>query len=921
MSKKIITSEVLVAYSQCQRKAFLLLFTEEKGNPHDYIYILEQQKRNNQLQYISLLKQKNLQVGSYATREQNIPHDVLVKAILKNQYLEASCDLLRKVESCSSSGKPAYEPIIIAGTYSITKEQKLKLLFVGYVLEQIQDDFPTTGEIVSLGGQVHKLKLKNAYKTLKPFIEPLTEWIAVPPSEVPPVLLNKHCPYCQFQASCKAQAEKDNDLSLLAQMTAKVIQKYHKKGIFTVRQLSYLFKPRKRRKSTKNSHLQHKPELQALAIRTEKIYLQELPKLARYQTEIFLDIEGIPDQNFYYLIGLLICEETKTEFHSFWADSIFNEEQLWIQFIKKVNEYPDAPIYHYGSYEPKAISQLIKRYSGDCEDIKKRLVNVNKYIYGKIYFPVMSNSLKEIGSFIGASWTTPNASGLQSLVWRHRWSESQNPEYKQKLMTYNQEDCLALKSLIGEISRIKKLAESDSIIDFVNQPKRHSTEPGKQAHEQFEVILKLAHANYDKNKIKLRSREREKSPDDNQIAERKRNPTYRKIVPQPREVIEVPRMATCPKHLEPLEESKRIAGKTIIDLVFTEDGVTKTVIRYFGMKGYCSKCNRYYSPPDINKFSNSQVYGHGFQIWVAYQRVALRLPHRTIVQAIEEQFNETMTSHTVRAFVSYVAHYYVEAEKILAQHLLASSFIHADETEVNIQGTNWYVWVFTNGRHVIFKLTQTREATIVHELLSDYKGILISDFYPGYDSVACKQQKCWAHLIGDLNDDLWKHPFDAEFETFILKLRNLILPIFETIEKYGLKKKMLEKFKNNVRQFYENSITDIVYKSELVVKYQKRFLRYRESLFTFLEYDRVPWHNNTAENAIRHFAKQREVSGALFESSTRDYLLLLGIRQTCRFQDKPFLKFLLSGEQDIDKFKAPKRRRNSIPVGKARNKS
>jgi hypothetical protein len=107
---------VLVAYSQCQRKAFLLLFTEERGNPHEYIYILEQQKRNNHLQYISLLKQKNLQVGSYATREQNIPHDVFVKVTLKNQYLEAFCDFLKKVESCSSSGKPAYKPIIIAGT-------------------------------------------------------------------------------------------------------------------------------------------------------------------------------------------------------------------------------------------------------------------------------------------------------------------------------------------------------------------------------------------------------------------------------------------------------------------------------------------------------------------------------------------------------------------------------------------------------------------------------------------------------------------------------------------------------------------------------------------------------------------------------------------------------------------------------------
>lgn len=59
----------------------------------------------------------------------------------------------------------------------------------------------------------------------------------------------------------------------------------------------------------------------------------------------------------------------------------------------------------------------------------------------------------------------------------------------------------------------------------------------------------------------------------------------------------------------------------------------------------------------------------------------------------------------------------------------------------------------------------------------------------GYDSIGCRQQKCWAHLIRVLNDDLWRSPFDTEFETFILNLRNLILPIFETLEDYGLKKK------------------------------------------------------------------------------------------------------------------------------------
>jgi len=93
----------------------------------------------------------------------------------------------------------------------------------------------------------------------------------------------------------------------------------------------------------------------------------------------------------------------------------------------------------------------------------------------------------------------------------------------------------------------------------------------------------------------------------------------------------------------------------------------------------------------------------------------------------------------------------------------------------------------------------------------------------------------------------------------------------------------------------------------VVITYQKRFDRYRGSLFTFLEHDGIPWNNNMAERSIRHLAVQRKISGTFFASVAPHYLRLLGIMQTCRFQGKSLLKFLVSGETDIDAFKPPPR--------------
>jgi hypothetical protein len=232
--------------------------------------------------------------------------------------------------------------------------------------------------------------------------------------------------------------------------------------------------------------------------------------------------------------------------------------------------------------------------------------------------------------------------------------------------------------------------------------------------------------------------------------------------------------------------------------------------------------------------------------------------------------------------------------------------VHIDETKISIQGDDHYVWVFTDGKHVIFRKTETREATIVHEFLSNYTGVLISDFYAGYDSVKCKQQKCWSHLIGDINDDLWKEPFNEEFELFVLEIKDLIMPIFETIQQIGSKKKHLNKFKQAIDDFYKKNIDQKIYRFEVTLKYQKRFHRYKDSLFVFLEEDDIPWNNNMAERAIRHLAVQRKISGTFYDSLVSNYLLLLGIAQSCRFQDKPFLNFLLSQEKDVDLFKPPK---------------
>ena len=78
------------------------------------------------------------------------------------------------------------------------------------------------------------------------------------------------------------------------------------------------------------------------------------------------------------------------------------------------------------------------------------------------------------------------------------------------------------------------------------------------------------------------------------------------------------------------------------------------------------------------------------------------------------------------------------------------------------------------------------------------------------------------------------------------------------------------------------------------------FRENRDKLFTFLDYDGVPWNNNNAEHAVKAFARLRRVIGT---SSTakglEEYLVLLSISETCKLREEEFLGFLRSGAAGI----------------------
>src|SRR5262249_56838691 len=99
-----ITSEVVVAYTQCPRKAYQLLFSPEQGAPHAYVRILEQQQSEHQARYLQHLKQKHAHVQPYSVEHLRNGSAVLQNACLQADGLTATCDVLTRVEGRAIGG-------------------------------------------------------------------------------------------------------------------------------------------------------------------------------------------------------------------------------------------------------------------------------------------------------------------------------------------------------------------------------------------------------------------------------------------------------------------------------------------------------------------------------------------------------------------------------------------------------------------------------------------------------------------------------------------------------------------------------------------------------------------------------------------------------------------------------------------------
>jgi predicted RecB family nuclease len=791
----------------------------------------------------------------------------------------------------------------------IGRQQRVLLALHGLVLARVQGLRPAVG-LIARGPEAKLGAVRLDAKLYRHAEQILDEVKRLQAGGQPPRLtLNAHCQVCEFRERCRKQAKQADDISLLGSVGEKELRRYNRKGIFTLTQLSCTFRPRKRGKRVKRTTYNHYAALQALAIREGKVHVYGTPDLPHKPVQVFLDVEGNLDGTFAYLLGVIVVAGSVQTRYSFWVDGVDQEVSAFDAFLDLLAGHKDFALFHYGSYERKLLKRMRKVVNRKrlVDRVLANAVNVMTAVHTGVYFPTLSNGLKEIGRYLGCTWTGEDASGLQSLVWRTRWEQTKEQCWKDKLLTYNAEDCAALRKVaefvqaVGDAARrrgegpdVTGVAPAVTWADEVVIPSsQREWCRAKFAVEDFNHVNRCAYFDYQREKIYLRTSRVVRRAC---LKHRKRRNRTR---PPVNREIEL-RSNVCPgckrKRITRLYDE--LHSKLAYDLKFTAGGIRRQVIRCTAARHRCEDCKLLFLPKRYKRLDKHQ---HGLKSWAMYQHVVHRISLQRLEATFEDCFGLRVNLQELHMMKSLVARRYRPACKRILDRILRGGLIHSDETHVNLQKGKGYVWALTNLEDVLYLYRPSREAAFLRELLKDFKGVLVSDFYSGYDSLPCEQQKCLVHLIRDFNADLKVTPYDEEFKALAAEFGKLLRSIVGTIDRYGLKKRHLHKHKAEVGRFFR-SLDPRVYRSELAEGYQKRLLKNGGKLFTFLDHDGVPWNNN-AEHAVKAFASYRRISdGQVKEGGLSAYLVLLSVYQTCKYRGVGFLRFLLSGEEDVESY-------------------
>lgn len=207
----------------------------------------------------------------------------------------------------------------------------------------------------------------------------------------------------------------------------------------------------------------------ALAVAAKPVpYLTRAVVWPATEVELFFDIETDPMRDICYLHGFVIRErgDSATErFVAVYADGVTPEaeREAFAAAMGVFRAYPNAAVIHYSKYERTEYRKLQRKYPdvASSEEIEalyiqpKALDLYLDVVKSGSEWPTMDFSIKSLAKCCGFAWRDLDPSGAASIQWFDQWVRTGDPTLKQRLLDYNEDDCVAMRVILDRMKQLE----------------------------------------------------------------------------------------------------------------------------------------------------------------------------------------------------------------------------------------------------------------------------------------------------------------------------------------------------------------------------------------------------------------------------------------------------------------------------------
>lgn len=281
------------------------------------------------------------------------------------------------------------------------------------------------------------------------------------------------CKLCHWYSACLDRLSKDDDLTLIPEL-GRSKRDCMSDHVPTVRALA-VANPDDFKKGKKTIFPGIGPNIlarfrdRAVLLTTEgaKPLLRAPVNFPDHNLELFFDIEVDPMRNICYLHGFVERhgQDNATEkFIAFFAEEPTAEAEK-IAFSDAwgyMRKNRPCSIYYYSKYERTIYRKLQEKYPDVCssdeiEELFDPADTIDLYydvVKKATDWPTNDHSIKTLARYLGFVWRDTHPSGAASIEWFDRWVKTGDDDIRQRILDYNEDDCVATRVLLDGIRHL-----------------------------------------------------------------------------------------------------------------------------------------------------------------------------------------------------------------------------------------------------------------------------------------------------------------------------------------------------------------------------------------------------------------------------------------------------------------------------------